>query len=507
MPNPRRPSPGGNTRNTWLWQTFILLFCLLGVTLRLYKIDSPPLEFHPTRQLHSAILARGFYYHLNPALDPTGREFVLAQAAIEGIIEPPILEGLSALAYQLAGGEILWFPRVLVGLGWLAALLPLILLLRRWSGWPAAAAGTAFWLFSAYAVPASRSFQPDALMTAFLLWTLWALDRWMEAPLQRSLVPAGILGGLAVLLKTTAIFPLAAAFAALILLHPQRSRLLRLRGLWIFAALLVVPSLLFYLYGSFIAGFSRGQFSMRVFPSLWLDPAFYLRWLRKVQLSLGIPAIVLGLLGDLTVPQRDRLRLLAGWFAGYLLYCLILGHHISTHDYYHVMLYPLAALGLGLLFGLVQAHLAASRPVLPVLAGLLLLGWSLFAAYDAWSILRKQDTASEAARLRQLGKDLAGKSVVGLFPDYAYALRYYGRISPQIWPEAGDIAYQSLGGQSESFEELFLRKTEGMEWFAIGDLEAFHAQPALVERLENRYPQLSRDPALLLFDLAHPLPR
>ena len=46
----------------WLWLGLALLAFLLGLAVRLYDLTDPPLDFHPTRQLHSALIARGMYY-------------------------------------------------------------------------------------------------------------------------------------------------------------------------------------------------------------------------------------------------------------------------------------------------------------------------------------------------------------------------------------------------------------------------------------------------------------
>src|SRR5215210_6935865 len=77
---------------------FVAAFCL-----RLYGINQPPMEFGMLRQYHGALLARGFYEWWL-----TGD---LKTVPPDGIIEPPILEILTSLAYLISGGEHLWIPR------------------------------------------------------------------------------------------------------------------------------------------------------------------------------------------------------------------------------------------------------------------------------------------------------------------------------------------------------------------------------------------------------------
>src|SRR5215218_8987318 len=85
---------------------FMGAFCL-----RLYRIGEPLFDFSPVRQYHSALLARGFYEWLL-----TGD---LKTLPPDGIIEPPILELGSSLAFLLTGGEHLWIPRLLSASFWM----------------------------------------------------------------------------------------------------------------------------------------------------------------------------------------------------------------------------------------------------------------------------------------------------------------------------------------------------------------------------------------------------
>src|SRR5690606_34774688 len=46
----------------WLYRVTVLLLFVAAAALRLYDLTDPPLDFHPTRQLYSALKARGMYY-------------------------------------------------------------------------------------------------------------------------------------------------------------------------------------------------------------------------------------------------------------------------------------------------------------------------------------------------------------------------------------------------------------------------------------------------------------
>lgn len=57
-----------------IWALLALLLVGLGLVVRLYDLSDPPLDFHPTRQLHSLIMARGMYFETAPGIPAWQRE-------------------------------------------------------------------------------------------------------------------------------------------------------------------------------------------------------------------------------------------------------------------------------------------------------------------------------------------------------------------------------------------------------------------------------------------------
>ncbi|MCX8062713.1 MAG: hypothetical protein N3D16_09025, partial [Anaerolineales bacterium] len=86
----------------------ILILLVLGALLRFYDLTDPPLDYHPSRQLRGAIIARSIYYQILPDADPQKRELAISIARSTGRFEAPILETLSAYTYRLLGSEQLW---------------------------------------------------------------------------------------------------------------------------------------------------------------------------------------------------------------------------------------------------------------------------------------------------------------------------------------------------------------------------------------------------------------
>ena len=86
----------------------ILFTMLLAIMVRLYDLDDLPLDFNATRQLHSATIARGMYYEHKADAEAWQRDLAVRQWKNQGLIEPQIMERVSAIGYQLAGQELLW---------------------------------------------------------------------------------------------------------------------------------------------------------------------------------------------------------------------------------------------------------------------------------------------------------------------------------------------------------------------------------------------------------------
>jgi len=82
----------------------LTLFLLFGVALaiRIYDIMDLPLDFHPTRQLFSAVKARGMYYETLPDVPEWQREFAIQQWKTKVTIEPEILERLPFIGTQVS---------------------------------------------------------------------------------------------------------------------------------------------------------------------------------------------------------------------------------------------------------------------------------------------------------------------------------------------------------------------------------------------------------------------
>jgi hypothetical protein len=98
----------------------ILLACLFvaGLGIRAYHLQDPPLDFHPTRQYHSAVIARGCYDRAAAGRSDRARRIAIANGASRPVIEPRIMEVLACGEYRPIREEQLWIPRFFSSLFW-----------------------------------------------------------------------------------------------------------------------------------------------------------------------------------------------------------------------------------------------------------------------------------------------------------------------------------------------------------------------------------------------------
>jgi len=479
----------------------------VGLAIRLYGLTDPPLDFQPTRQLHSALMARGMYYQNLSAIPAWQRQLAVHQWKLEGLTEPPIMEHLVAFCYQLMGGVYLWIARLYSILFWLLGGIALFLLVRDISGSDGAIISLVYFLVLPYAAIASRAFQPDPLLTSLIIFSFWAMNRWYHNPSWGWTIATGALSGAAILVKSTAVFFVAAALIGLILVGTGLKKAVRDPKVWVIAILAVIPYGMFYVYGMYISGQLASQFALRFFPQLWLDPAWYIRWTDQISGVVGFGWFLIGILGLWLIKDKTQRAMFLCVMLGYLVYGFTLDYHISTHDYYQLPLVPVIAIGIGVAAELLLRNLRGPRWLLyPIVMGVVLFAM-IFQGWDVRTTIKKTDASTEPAFWESLGKRLGvNASVVGLTQDYGYRLEYYGWVIPDNWMTEGDMNYRSLAGATFNIDQLFAQQTAGKQYFLVTMISEFNTQTELKKLLYSGYPLLEKTDNYLLFDLQHPLP-
>jgi hypothetical protein len=486
------------------WMTALLVLLVLGFAIRLYDLTDLPLDFHPTRQLLSALKARGMYYSTLTDIPAEQKTFAIQQWKVRAAIEPEIIENIVAFTYRFTG-EKLWIARIYSSIFWLIGAIFLFLLARDLTSTDGALTATAVYLFLPYAVTASRSFQPDPLMVMMIIIFWWAIYQWAKEPSSyRFAIIAGLFGGLAILAKfVAAFFVIAGGLGALLGWMSLRDAL-KQPQVYVMGVLGMLPGTVYVVYGVFIAGYLGQQFGGRFIPALFLSPSYYLGWLGMLNEVIGSVTLMLALLGLLFFTDEKQRFMTALW-AGYLLFGLYFNYHISSHDYYSLPLIPIVALSVVPLaeLGFAQlSRLANTRVSRIVVFGIFLLG--LFASI--WNLraeMKSVDYRPEVLMWRKIGLETSGYNLAGLTQDYGSRLAYWGWMPMTSWPTFGDLNYhQDLRGAQEDFEKQFEVLALRKDLFIVTDFDELDRQPFLEQKL-SQFPVFEQGDGYIIYDLGH----
>ena len=513
-----------------------LLLFMAAFGIRCYHITQPPLDFHPMRQCWSFILARAYYFENCESVPEWRRQMAQTNKQMTHIKEPPIMEHLVARAYQFAGAEQLWIPRVFSVTFWLAGGLFLYLLAREMVSMQGALISTAFYLLVPFGIFMSRSFQPEALMVMLFLGSLLAIWRYYNRPSEARLLIAAGVAALAILIKSIAVFPITAGFLFMgIAKQGLRRGLISARCLCFLLAC-VLLGLGYYFYMTFGPGHLQRVADTIFLPHLLLETSFWVGWLRVAGRTAGYLAVVCGLTGIVLFRNRSDRWLLIGLWVGYFIYGLLFTYTTATHDYYQVLLVPIVALSLGPIGSMIVARLCSltrrwrwGLAVLGVLmlAGLINMGLNIrhdqfrtlnpnvksslevlcnFIGLDPQYAKRiNYDFKEEIMVARQIGEVVNHSTrTIFLAEAYGYPLRYYGELFGACWPRQEDLKVR----KQRRLEELNIpRRFGGLmkkwspEYFIVADLEDFEGQKELKDFLTSRFGVFAESDKYLIFDL------
>lgn len=479
----------------------LLVLLILGFAIRLYDLTDLPLDFHSTRQMLSALKARGMYYQTLTDVPAEERTFAIQQWKIRASVEPEFFERVVAFTYQFTG-EKLWVARLYSSIFWLIGAGFLFLLARKLTSTDGALASAAFYLFLPYAVSASRSFQPDPLMVMLIIIFCWAVYEWAEHPTSyKWAIFAGLFGGFAIFIKLVAAFFVIGAGLGAMLGRRSLREALKQPQVYVMSVLGILPGAAFVIYGVWIAGYLGQQFGGRFIPSYFLSPSYYLGWINMLNLVIGGIPLMLALLGLFFFDDEKR-RFIFGLWAGYALFGLYFNYHISTHDYYSLPLIPIVALSLAPLADLFFTKLRSMLKPPSSAAVITVLLFGIFASlWNTRSQMNSVDYHPEAQMWAEISQKVDGYNLAGLTQDYGSRMAYWGWRNITSWPTYGDLIYHDkLRSIQPDFEEQFANIASKKDLFVVTDFNDLDRQPFLKHKLDG-YPIFAEGEGYVIYDL------
>jgi len=338
-------------RGKWLLVSIVVA----AFVVRLIGIDQPFTDPWSWRQSDVAAIARNYlengFHFTKPQIDWAGN-----QPGYVGT-EFPILPFVAALFYRSAGVQE-WIGRIEGVLFFVAALPSFFGLVRRIFGEVVAVWATFFYAFAPLSIVASRAFMPDVPSLSLAIVGMYFFLRWAEEEKLGWLIWSAVLLSLGLLIKVpTAIVGAPLLYLAVTAVYDRRNSSKAgvgghrppLQGLaarwelWFFAAVVLVPSAVWYWHAHRIAErfyphhfFGAGGFRI-------MSVAWYWQLLRQtVFSSLSLTLFVLAIFGAVIAPRGKYTRVFHWWLAAMLLFVVLAGYG-NRHQWYQLPLVPIAA--------------------------------------------------------------------------------------------------------------------------------------------------------------------
>ncbi len=489
---------------TKYWQITILVVILVcGFGTRLFDLTDPPLDYASTRQLRSAIISRGIYYALADNVSELNREISLKQMGSQEMLEPQILENLVAFTYIIVGGEHVWIARIYSSLFWTLGGLALYTLTREIVSDDGAVIALIYYLFVPFGLLASRTFQPDPLMTASILFAWLSFFRWGKTRSWKWAWITGLTAGGAILIKSTAVFFLFFGMAVFVLLVYKLRDMIKDLQVWLIVGLSAIPAIAYHLYGYFISGDLQGQLQGRLFnPKLWSDPRFYALWINTTSRVLGhLLILVIALVGLFLIKKGISRWFLLGTWLGFVVYGFAVSYYVTTHSYYLLPLIPLAAISISATVDWIFKWLIKNKLRGIVWAGtisVVILGVSL--GYYLYQI---EDFRHEPDYYYKVASYVSpDKSIIALSQDYGFRLSYYGWINVQPWSQLENLLPPGEKiTEEDSYSMRFSDAMDDFDYFIITRMKDFRQQSDLRKELVDHYPVLTEGGGYLIYDL------
>ena len=496
---------------TQSWFAPLIFLFALGGFLRLIDITDEPLDFQPSRQLRNSLVAREIYYAVLPSATEEQKILSSSFADSVGTYEPPVIESIVAYSYFLTGGENIAVARIWLTLFWLIAGIALFDLMRRVASPWASLIGLAYYFVLPFSVQASRSFQPDPLMTSAFVIGIYFLYRWSESyssplPLGEGLgvrvtwkfaILAAIFLSFATFVKIVIAFFVGAAAIALVIFTLGKN-FWKSKQVWAMAIIMIVPALLYYIF------LNQGRSTEYFFAwtvtliNLIISTDFYTKWLAFLGTLFGQTILFLSLAGALIAPPRMRWLLISLWI-GYLLYGLTLPFQMYTHSYYHIQLIPILALGLAVVLNPLIEYVTSISAIRRVGFIALVVAIIGFQSYVSRSVLMAESFRHEPAYWSEVGNAIpVDANVIALTQDYGFRLMMYGWRKVELFPLATELSETRNPDKNnaEQFDEL----TEGMDYFLVTAFGQLDKQSDLKNILDS-YPIAIEGDGYVLYDL------
>ena len=496
-------------RNKFMRGLILMIVFATAFGIRAFGVTQTPLNYHPIKQYRAALTARALYYSRLNSIPDWEREVAKSSLERIGFLGPPVVDVIAAGMYSVSGTEILWIPKLLSSIYWMVGGMFLYLIARKMMNEDAAVLSTSIYLFMPFGVVSSQSFQPDPLMLMLMIASIYMIITYHERPTATGLLGAGIISAAAIVVKPVSLFIIFGGYFAL-QFHKKgfNKNLILDRNNIFFVFTALIPSLLYYGYGILNTENLDQQAQKSFIPQLLLQFNFWDGWLKRVRIAVGFTMFLGGMLGVFLYPAGWQKKLMFGLWTGYFVMCLAFTYTISTHDYYHLPLFPIIALSFGPIASILIQNLSRQANNWlqeSAIWAILFVAFFLSAGTSVQALGKLPDYQPEIILNEDVGR-VVGHSTRTIFlaPHDGKPLMYYGKLSGRYWPYWFDIRDETLWGVTHlSPRERLAALGDGIEpeYFIVTDLVELENQSNLKQYLDENYPVLIKDSRFVIYRL------
>lgn len=341
------------TQEKWL----LLGLFALAFLVRMYKIQSEPLDWHAFRQADTASVTREYVKHGIDLLVPEYHDLANIQSGHDNLngyrmVEFPLVNALTALIVKYLHLPLAFSSRFVSVLFSLGTLLSLYALIKAISGKTTAFLSAFFFAVLPYSVFYSRAILPEPAMLFFSTLSLLCFFWWLKKKTLGWYVSSFLALLVALLLKPSVVF-LFPVYGGLIL-FVEKSWNNIFKKILFYTVTLSLPLLLsvgtLAAWRKWIEQFPSGIPALDwLFNSngIRLRPAWF-RWLFWERLT----KLVSGYIGVVFLPfnifqiQRD-LFVYGAWTLSIVIYLIVIATGNVQHDYYQIIAVPIVCIALG----------------------------------------------------------------------------------------------------------------------------------------------------------------
>ncbi len=325
-----------------------IIIIISGFLLRLINITDPILEVAGWRQCDTASVARNFYYNGMNIFYPQ----VLWGGATEGYVgeaEFHLYTFTVAILYKIFGVHE-YLGRLVSIMAFCGGAFLLYKLARKYFDKTPSLIALLFYTFNPYMFFYSRAFMPDSSMIFFSIAMLYYFSEWIDKEGLWRFVVMTLCAVFAFLIKVPAVclgLPL-----LYLCIKKYRYNLIVQWELWLFAALTLVPIVLWsvhsYYLGQTTEGIPFGNYKLSGL-STYIDPHFYYRifYAEIFESCLIYIGGIFFVLGILFTIRNEELRYIHYWLFAIIISFFLGGKGTAWHTYHTITIIAPASLMVG----------------------------------------------------------------------------------------------------------------------------------------------------------------